>query len=75
MILEIRKGSAAEIASLMLGDILIGADDRNLETMEDFERVLVGDGDRVVRLQFLRGDRATIRTVAVRLSLVSTAAA
>jgi hypothetical protein len=63
------------MASLMLGDILIGAEGKELETMEDFERVLDGDGDRVIRLQFLRGDRTTIRTVAVRLSLVSTAAA
>jgi S1-C subfamily serine protease len=75
MILEIRKGSAAEMASLMLGDILIGADGRELETMEDFERVLYSDGDRVVRLQFLRGDRTTIRTVAVALGVFSTAAA
>jgi serine protease Do len=75
MILEIRKGSATGMASLMLGDILIGADGRELETMEDFERVLYGDGHRVVRLQFLRGDRTTIRTVAVALGVFSTAAA
>jgi serine protease Do len=75
MILEISKGSAAEMASLMLGDILIGVEGKELETLEDFERVLDGDGERVMRLQFLRGDRAAIRTVAVALGVFSTAAA
>ena len=75
MILEISKSSPAEKASLMLGDILIGVEGKELETLEDFERVLDGAGERVVRLQFLRGDRAAIRTVAVALGVFSTAAA
>jgi serine protease Do len=75
MIVEIIKSSAAEMASLMLGDILIGVEGRSLDSIEDFERALAGVGERVVRLQFLRGDRATIRTVAARIGLPSTAAA
>jgi len=75
MILEIIKNSAAEAASLMLGDIVTGADGRTLDSIEDLERVLEGTGERVVRLQFLRGDRANVRTVAIRLGLQSVAAA
>ncbi|HEY6467634.1 MAG TPA: trypsin-like peptidase domain-containing protein [Candidatus Acidoferrales bacterium] len=75
LVLEIVKGSAAEAASLMLGDILVSIDGRSLDSMDDFERALSGDSDRVIRVQFLRGDRANVRSVAVCLGLQSTAAA
>jgi len=74
-ILEVRKDGVAASASLMPGDILIGVEGGNLETMEDFERALDGAGDRTVRLQFLRGDPRNFRTVTVRLGLPHTAAA
>jgi serine protease Do len=75
LILEIVKDSAAELASLMLGDILVGFDGRPFDSFDDFERVLQADSDRVVRVQFLRGDRTNLRSVAVRLGLPSMAAA
>jgi serine protease Do len=75
VILEIIKNGAAESASLMPGDIVAGADGRNLDSMEDLERVLDGAGERVVRLHFLRGDRTNVRIVAIRLGLRSVAAA
>jgi serine protease Do len=74
-ILEACRDGAAARASLMRGDVLIGVEASNLETMEDFERALDGAGERTVRLQFLRGDPRNIRTVAVRLGLPSMAAA
>jgi serine protease Do len=74
-ILEIGTSGAAAAASLMPGDVLIGIEGSDLETMEDFERAFDGAGERTVRLQFLRGDPRNIRTVAVRLGLPSTAAA
>lgn len=74
LVLEIVKGSAAEAASLMLGDILVGIDGRSLDSMDDFERALAGDSDRVIRVQFLRGDRSNVRSVAVRLGLQTVAA-
>ena len=67
--------SAAEAASLMLGDILIGADGSSSDSIEHFDQLLEGLGERVVRLQFLRGDRSRVRSVAVRLALSSLAAA
>jgi serine protease Do len=86
MILEVLKGGAAETVSLMLGDILIGVDGEAFDSMEEFARALDGSqsrsrmvlrdaGERVVRLEFLRGDRINIRTVAVRLASPRTAAA
>ena len=75
VILEIIENSAAEDASLMLGDIITGAEERTFDSMDDLEQVLEGAGERVVRLQFLRGDRANVRTVAVRLSPPKLAAA
>ena len=74
-ILEVAKNSAAEQASLLAGDIVIGAADRQFESMEDFEQALDGAGERVVRLQFVRGDRTNVRTVAVRLGIPSMIAA
>ena len=73
--LELLKDGAAQAASLMQGDIVIGVDGRKLESIEDFERALEADSERVVRFQFVRGDRAKIRTVAVRLGVGSVAAA
>jgi len=59
----------------MLGEILIGVEGRALHSLEDFERVLEGVCERLIRLQFLRGDRINIRTVAVRFVLPRIAAA
>jgi serine protease Do len=67
MILEVRKGGAAAMASLMTGDILIGVDGRSLQSIDDFEEALHRTDQAVIRLQFLRGDPANVRTVAVRL--------
>ena len=75
IILKILKSSPAEAASLMLGDIVIAGIGRSLESMDDLEQLLDGTGERVIRLQFLRGDRKNIRTVAVRLGPQHMAAA
>lgn len=75
IILKILKSSPAEAASLMLGDIVIAGNGRSLESMDDLEQLLDGTGERVIRLQFLRGDRKNIRTVAVRLGPQHMAAA
>jgi S1-C subfamily serine protease len=75
MILEVAKGRAAAMASLMPGDILIGIEGRGVDSIDDFERALDDFGDRVIRLQFLRGDQKNVRTVAVRLCSRNRAAA
>lgn len=67
VILEVEPGSPADLASLLPGDILLGADDRAFTAIEDLALVLHGQGPRVVRLEFLRGDYSKIRRVAVQL--------
>lgn len=74
MILEVLKDGAAAMSSLMPGDILVGFDNQHLDSIDDFKRALEGNGEGVIRLQ-LRGDRTTVRTVAVRLRLGNTVAA
>jgi serine protease Do len=74
LLLEIAKDSAAERASLMLGDVLVGAGGTAIDSMDDFEQALEAAGDRI-RLQFLRGDQRNVRTVTVRLELPNEVAA
>jgi serine protease Do len=81
-ILEVNKNSAAERASLMRGDILIGVEGRHFESIEDLDRALddtransSSNGERVIRIQFLRDDPTRIRTVSVRLGFATRAAA
>lgn len=74
-VLEISENGAAQRASLMAGDVIVGVNGRELETLEDFEQALDGAGERLVRLQFLRGDATNARTVSVCLGVPSLAVA
>jgi len=67
LITEIAPGSPAGAASLMPGDILIGANGTDLGTAADLLAMLEGHAERVMPIQFLRGDRATLRMTSVLL--------
>ena len=69
MVLEVVPGSAAEYASMRAGDILIGVEAQPLRSLDDLEQALEGQGERLLRLQFVRGDPNKIRQVAVRLGV------
>jgi serine protease Do len=75
MILELAPESAASRASLLPGDILIGAEGRFFTALEDLEDALLANSGRVLRLQFLRADPNKIRTVAVQLGVSNSVAA
>jgi serine protease Do len=75
LVMDVAKGSAADLASLILGDILLGVEGVNHATIDHFEQSLSAAGESVVRLQFLRGDRKTMRTVVVRIENLHSAAA
>ena len=66
-LLEVEPGSPAAQASLVPGDILLGADDRAFASLEDLAQAIDGNGPRVLRLEFLRGDYARVRRVTVQL--------
>ena len=75
IVLEVAPDSAASRASLLPGDILIGADGRFFTALEDLEDALEANSGRVLRLQFLRADLNKVRTVAVRLGVSTSVAA
>jgi serine protease Do len=75
IVLEVVAGSAAEYASLRAGDILIGIEGQPLRSLDDLEQALEGDGERLLRLQFVRGDPDKIRNVTVRLGVLQAAMA
>ncbi len=66
LILEVAPGSLAERASLMQGDVLVGADGKLFETWNELSEML-DDPAEVMAVSFLRGDRRTIRQATVRL--------
>jgi serine protease Do len=67
VLLEVEPGGPAAQASLLPGDILLGADDRAFASLEDLAQAIEGRGPRVLRLEFLRGDYARDRRVTVQL--------
>jgi serine protease Do len=67
VVLEVQEGSPAATASLLLGDILLGAEDQRFADIADLRGLLEGAGARQVRLEFLRGDYNRIRKVTVLL--------
>ena len=67
VLLEVEPGSPAAQASLLPGDILLGADGRAFASLEDLARVIEGSGPRVLRLEFLRGDYGRVRRVTAQL--------
>ena len=67
VVLEVEPGSPAARASLLAGDILLGADERAFKSLDDLAQLLEVTGPRLVRLEFLRGDYARVRRVTVQL--------
>jgi serine protease Do len=67
LLLEIDPLSPAALASLLPGDILLGTDERRFTSAEDLAVALQGNGPRLLRLKFLRGDYERVRRVTVQL--------
>ena len=67
VVLEVEPGSPAALASFLPGDILLGTEEKRFTSLEDLARALQGNGPRVLRLEFRRGDYQRIRRVTVQL--------
>ena len=67
VVLEVEPESPAALASLLPGDILLGTEEKRFASLEDLAHSLQGNGPRVLRLEFLRGDYQRIRRVTVQL--------
>ncbi len=72
VILEIEPGSPAARASLLPGDILLGTEGKPFSLLEDLSRALRGEGPRLLRLEFLRGDYVRTRRVTIQLGSQAT---
>lgn len=67
VILKVEPDSPAALASLLAGDILLGAEEKPFTSLEDLSRVLRSSGPRLLRVEFLRGSYTRIRRVTVQL--------
>ena len=67
VLLEVEPGSPAAQASLMVGDILLGTEEKGFQSVEYVAAAIDGQGSRLLRLEFLRGDYSRVRRVTVRL--------
>jgi serine protease Do len=75
IVLEVSPDSAADGASLLQGDILIGAGGRQFQSVEDLGISIRASREGVLELQFRRGASDNIRTVATRIAPASMRAA
>lgn len=75
LVLEVMPGSAADRASLLQGDVLIGANGRRFRAVEDLEIAIQTSRGGILDLQFRRAANSNIRTVAVSLARASKRAA
>jgi serine protease Do len=69
VLLEVEPGSPAAQASLMAGDILLGTEEKRFQSIEDLARAIDGQGLRLLRFEFLRGDYLRVRRVTVQLGV------
>ena len=67
VLLEVEPGGPAAQASLMAGDILLGTEEKHFQSVDDLARAMDGQGLRLLRFEFLRGDYSRVRRVTVRL--------
>jgi serine protease Do len=69
VLLEVEPGGPAGRASLMAGDILLGTEEKTFQSLDDLARAMDGQGLRLLRLEFLRGDYSRVRRVTVQLGV------
>jgi serine protease Do len=69
LVLEVEPGSPAARSSLLVGDLLTGANGRRFQSIEDLAKAIRASQGGVLRLEFMRGDRAVRREAAVHLEV------
>jgi serine protease Do len=75
IVLQVISGSAADRASLLQGDVLVGAGGRRFQSVQDLETAIDASREGVLELQFRRGAGSNLRVVAVRIAPASVRAA
>jgi serine protease Do len=75
IILEVIPHSPADRASLLQGDVLVGAGGKPFQSPRDLAIAIEASRSGILELQFRRGASANIRTVAVQMAAASVRAA
>lgn len=75
LVLEVAPHSSAAAASILIGDLLLGANGRPFLSLDDLVDAIDAADKSIFTLEFLRGDRKTRRQVTVRLGARSAEAA
>jgi serine protease Do len=65
LILSVEKGSPADQASLLIGDLLIGANETRFASLDNLAESISAAHKGILKLRFLRGDRVREREVAI----------
>jgi serine protease Do len=75
VVLEVIPRSPADRASLLQGDVLLGAGGKRFQSVQDLEIAIQAGRGGILDLQFRRGAGANIRTVAVQMAAATERAA
>jgi serine protease Do len=75
LVLGVEPGSPAARSSIMVGDLLVGANGRRFVSIEDLGEAIQASQGGVLRLQFQRGGPAGLRETAVHLEVSQAEAA
>jgi serine protease Do len=67
LVLRVDSRSPASRASVLPGDLLVGANGRSFDSVDDLGDAIDRSAGGILRLQFLRGDRRASREVAIPL--------
>jgi serine protease Do len=75
VVLEVIPHSPADCASLLQGDVLVGAGGKRFQSVQDLEIAIDAGRGGILELQFRRGASANIRMVAVQMAAATVRAA
>lgn len=67
LVLEVTPGGAAEAASLLPGDILVGTNEKPFRFVDDLQAAINQASDALLSVDFYRGGHAVLRHVVARL--------
>lgn len=75
IVLEVVSRSPAERASILQGDILVGANGNRFRALQDLELAIEASRGATLQLEFHRGGNANVRSVVVQMATRSVMAA
>jgi serine protease Do len=68
IVLEVTPNSPADRASLLQGDLLLGAGGKRFQSVQDLESAIDANKGKLLEVQFRRGASESVRAVAVQMA-------